>query len=173
MNTDDKSQRSGELDIDAILRALVAEGVDFLVIGGLAVAVHGYPRATKDVDIVPRPGAANLERLYSALAAIAARPVELAELRPTEMPVEFGPGALALGGNWALQTDHGRIDVMQWLPGAVAYDELDANAVAVDLVGVGTVRFAGYDDVVAMKTAAGRRQDDEDLVRLREARAEG
>ena len=53
-----------------------------------------------------------------------------------------------------------------------AYDELDANAVAVDLVGVGTVRFAGYDDVVAMKTAAGRRQDEEDLARLREARVE-
>ena len=173
MNTDDVSQRSGELDIDAILRVLVAQGVEFLVIGGLAVAVHGYPRATKDVDIVPRPEAANLERLYGALAAIAARPVELGELRPTEMPVEFGPGALALGGNWALKTEHGRIDVMQWLPGAAAYDELDANAVAVDLRGVGTVRFAGYEDVVAMKMAAGRRQDEEDLARLREARAEG
>ena len=117
-----------------------------------------------NIDVQARPEPANLERLHGALAAIAARAVE---------PVEFGPGALSLGGNWALQTEHGRIDVMQWLPGAVAYDELDANAVAVDLVGVGTVRFAGYDDVVAMKTAAGRRQDEEDLVRLREARAEG
>ena len=154
----------GELDVEAILRTLVAESVEFLVIAGFAVAVHGYPRATKGLEIVPRPEAPNLELLYGALAAIAARPVE---------PVEFGPGALALGGNWALQTEHGRADVMQQLPGAAAYDELDANAVAVDLVGVGTVRFAGYDDVVAMKTAAGRRQDDEDLVRLREARAEG
>ena len=167
------SPQSGELDVDAILRALVASGVEFLVIGGLAVAVHGYPRATKDVDITPRPDTANLERLYGALAAIAARPLELGELRPTEMPVEFGPGALALGGNWALKTEHGRVDVMQWLPGAAAYEELDANAVPIDVRGVGVVRFAGYEDVVAMKTAAGRRQDDEDLARLREARGEG
>jgi predicted nucleotidyltransferase len=163
---------TSELDVDAILRALVAQGVEFLVIGGLAVAVHGYPRATKDVDIVPRPEPANLELLYGALAAIDARPVELQELRPAEMPVEFGPDALSLGGNWALRTEHGRVDVMQWLPGASAYGELDANAVPVDVHGVGTVRFAGYDDLVAMKTAAGRRQDEEDLARLREARGE-
>jgi predicted nucleotidyltransferase len=161
-----------ELDVEAILRTLVAEGVEFLVIGGLAVAVHGYPRATKDVDIVPRPAAANLERLYGALAAISARPVELGELRPPEMPVDFGPSALALGGNWALQTEHGRVDVMQWLPGAAGYDELDANAVPIEVRGVGTVRFPGYEDLVGMKTAAGRRQDEEDLARLRQARAE-
>jgi hypothetical protein len=140
------AEQSGELDVETILRALVAGGVEFLVVGGLAVAVHGYPRATKSVDIAPRPDPANLERVYGARAA--------------------------LGGNWALQTDHGRVDVMQWLPGAAAYDELDENAVPIDLRGVGVVRFAGYEDVVAMKTAAGRRQDDEDLARLREARAE-
>ena len=60
---------------------------------------------------------------------------------------------------------------MQRLPGAPAYDELDANALPVGVRGVGTVRFTGYEDVVAMKTAAGRRQDEEDLARLREARA--
>ena len=61
---------------------------------------------------------------------------------------------------------------MQWLPGATPYERLDANAVPVDLEGVGTVRFAGYEDLVAMKTAGGRVQDEEDLARLREARAE-
>jgi predicted nucleotidyltransferase len=143
------SSGAAELDVEAILRTLVAEGVEFLVIGGLAVAVHGYPRATKDVDVVPRADQANLERLYRALAAISARPLEL-----------------------VLQTEHGRVDVMQWLPGAAGYDELDANAVPIEVRGVGTVRFAGYEDLVGMKTAAGRRQDEEDLARLREARAE-
>jgi len=56
---------------------------------------------------------------------------------------------------------------------AATYDDLDANAVPVEVREVGTVRFAGYEDVVAMKQAAGRRQDEEDLARLREARAEG
>jgi hypothetical protein len=38
------------LDADAILRTLLEHHVDFVVIGGLAVAAHGYARATKDVD---------------------------------------------------------------------------------------------------------------------------
>ena len=44
-----------QLDADEILRALVEREVEFLVIGGLAVAAHGYERATKGVDIVPAP----------------------------------------------------------------------------------------------------------------------
>jgi len=43
-----------ELDIQGILAELSREGVDFLVIGGVAVGFHGHVRATKDVDVVPR-----------------------------------------------------------------------------------------------------------------------
>ena len=42
-----------ELDIRGILAELNREGVEFLLIGGVAVGFHGYVRATKDVDIVP------------------------------------------------------------------------------------------------------------------------
>ena len=161
-----------ELEADEILRALVEHEVEFLVIGALAVAVHGYPRATKDVDVVPRPGPTNAERLFAALTAIGAHPIEIGDLRAEEMRVEFGPSGLAHDGNWALRTQHGRVDVMQWVPGIGGYEQLEPNAFVVDLRGVGTVRFAGYEDVVAMKAAAGRRQDEEDLARLREARGE-
>ena len=57
-----------------LLRVLREHHVDFLVIGGVAVAAHGYVRATKDVDIVPAPERANLERLLAALRALDARP---------------------------------------------------------------------------------------------------
>jgi predicted nucleotidyltransferase len=49
-----------ELDIQGILAELAQEGVDFLVIGGVAVGYHGHVRATKDVDVVPAPDAVNL-----------------------------------------------------------------------------------------------------------------
>jgi hypothetical protein len=42
-----------ELDIQGIFEALDREGVEYLVIGGVAVGFHGFVRATKDVDIVP------------------------------------------------------------------------------------------------------------------------
>lgn len=51
-----------ELDIEAILRELVEAGVEFLLIGGVAVGYHGHVRATKDVDVVPAPDRENLER---------------------------------------------------------------------------------------------------------------
>jgi hypothetical protein len=41
-----------QLDADTILRTLIAHEVGFIVIGGLTVGAHGYPRATKDLDAV-------------------------------------------------------------------------------------------------------------------------
>ena len=38
---------------DELIAALADAGVEYVLIGGLAVAAHGFPRATKDVDIVP------------------------------------------------------------------------------------------------------------------------
>jgi hypothetical protein len=160
------------LDADTILRTLVEHEVDFVVVGGLAVALHGFPRATKDVDLAPAPERANRRRLFAALAERSAQPIEIGEFRVDELPVPFGPEGLDEGGNWALATDAGRVDVMQWLPGAESYDRLRARAEEVDVPGVGRVLFAGYDDLVAMKRAAGRPQDERDLDELRAVRGE-
>lgn len=46
-----------------LIAVLFDGGVDYVLIGGLAVGAHGFPRATKDVDIVPAPDDANLNRL--------------------------------------------------------------------------------------------------------------
>ena len=162
-----------ELDAGSIFHVLVAHSVEFVVIGGLAVAVHGYPRGTKDVDVVPAEYAANLDRLYVALTSMGARPLELGDFRPEETPVAFGPEAFTHGGNWVFSTEHGRIDVMQWVPGIDGgYGQLSASAISVEMPGAGGVKFAGYEDLVAMKRTAGRGEDLQDLARLREARGE-
>lgn len=159
-----------ELDADAILRALVEHDVEFVVIGGLAVAAHGYVRGTKDIDIVPNPARENLALLYEALVALAAEPIESGDFRPEEMPVAFDVDGLSHGGNWALRTLRGRLDILQWATGFETYEALRSRALELDLRDVGCVLFAGYGDLVAMKETAGRRQDHEDLQRLREAR---
>jgi predicted nucleotidyltransferase len=56
-----------ELDIRGILAELNRAGVEFLVIGGVAVGFHGYVRATKDVDVVPSPDPQNIQRLARVL----------------------------------------------------------------------------------------------------------
>jgi len=158
-----------ELDADELLRVLIGGDVDFVVIGGFAVVAHGYVRATKDLDIVPRPDPENRETLFAALGTVDARPIEEGDLRPTEMPVEWSAEALGYGGNWALATRFGRIDILQYIEGVDAvetYTELRARALAIDVPDVGEVAFAGFDDLVLTKEVAGRPRDLNDLSEL-------
>ncbi len=145
--------------------------VDFVVIGGLAVALHGYVRATKDVDIVPEDSRDNLTRLWDALTDLEAQPAELAEFRAEEMPVTFSlDGLIEGGGNWILHTRLGRLDVMQWVAGVESYADLRASAARVDEESIGyPIWVAGRDDLIAMKEAAGRDIDRIDITALRMA----
>ncbi|HEY7693318.1 MAG TPA: hypothetical protein VH816_13355 [Gaiellaceae bacterium] len=149
-----------------LLRVLVEQDVEFVVIGGFSLAAYGVQRATKDVDVVPDPERSNLERLYEALRGIDARPIELDDFEPRELPVAFDLEALLAGGNWALSTELGRIDLMQWLEG-VDYRSLRSRAEFRDVPGAGRVWFAGREDLIAMKLAAGRPQDLVDVESLR------
>jgi hypothetical protein len=169
---EDPRARPLKLEADVILRTLLAHDVEFVVIGGLAVGAHGYPRATKDVDVVPAPTPENRRRLYDALVELDARPLELGHFRAEELPVSFSPEGLDDGGNWALATRAGRIDVMQWVPGIEGgYEQLRERGLDSNVPGVGAVVFAGYDDVVTMKRTADRPEDRLDLARLDEARS--
>jgi len=143
-----------------LLEALVLHEVEFVVIGGFSLAAHGLVRGTKDVDLVPRPTRDNLERLLSALDSLGAVPREVAEFRPEELPLRLDVDGLAQGGNWFLETRHGWLDVMQFVEGVDGYDALRSRAVQSELPGVSRpVQFAGRDDLIAMKRAAGRPQD--------------
>ena len=147
-----------------LLRVLREHDVDFLVIGGVAVAAHGYVRGTKDVDIIPEPSRANLERLLAALATLDAAQ-QIGDFRPEEMPVQLDLPGLAQGGNWFLATRLGRLDVMQAVEGARSYETLREAAVVKD-----GISFVGLDDLIAMKHAAGRDLDHIDIRALEEAR---
>lgn len=77
---------------------------------------------------------------------------------------------LALGGNFVLDTDGGRLDILQAVEPDLTYAEIAPNALVVEVFGR-EVRVCGYEDLVAMKTAADRDEDRLDLKRLREARS--
>jgi hypothetical protein len=160
-----------ELDIRGILGELVREGVEFLVIGGVAVGYHGHVRATKDVDVVPAPDSANLERLTLVLKKLDAEVEGAGEFQSGELPDPLDPKALALGGNWVLQTRLGRLDIMQWIGDDALWEKL-APAAIEDEIGDLPIKMVSYEDLVAMKEQAARPEDLTDLQRLREARAE-
>ena len=162
---------SPPLEFFAALRVLGSHNVEFVVIGGFAVILHGAERYTKDVDIVPEPSRENLSRLWEALVELEAEPAELPDFRPEEMPVEFSlDGLVEGGGNWVLNTRHGRVDIMQWVSGIENYESLRAGAVETVVPQIGTaVWFAGLDDLLEMKREAGRDQDLIDITALRMA----
>jgi uncharacterized nucleotidyltransferase DUF6036 len=150
---------------------LRAHDVEFVVIGGFALGFHGVVRATKDVDIVPKPGEENLTRLWRALHELEAEPQGLEDFRPEEMPVEWSlDGLIAGGGNWIVHTRHGRLDVMQWVDPFESYAEIRANAVEEEVDEVGAaILVAAVDDLITMKETAGRDQDRLDVTALRMA----
>ena len=138
--------------------------VDFVVIGGFALAPHGYVRATKDVDIVPSPSSGNRKRLAAALRELGAR-VDLGDVEADELGIKPDEEGLQAGGNWVLQTVFGRLDVMQDVPGLRGYGQLREGALEVD-----GVLYAGFDELVSMKAAAGREEDLRDIAALQTAR---
>jgi predicted nucleotidyltransferase len=147
-----------DLQLVTLLRRLTDAGVDFLVLGGVAVIVQGYARFTKDLDITYATNAANLERLGGVLVALGAR------LRGIEEDVAFVPDARMLRRTTILTLDtvEGGLDLLVNPDGAARYDEMRERADVVDLDGI-TVRVVSLDDLLSMKRAAGRPQDIADI----------
>lgn len=157
-----------------LLRLLCEHEVAFVIIGGFAVTLQGYVRTTKDIDIVPDRTLENLSRLWDALASIDARPVDITEFRPEELPMPFSREELIEGsGNWALYTSLGRIDLMTYVEdadGELTYEELQEDAERVDLGEIGhPVRVASVEHLIGMKQHADRDQDRIDITALRMA----
>jgi hypothetical protein len=159
------------LDPFPLLRALHERGIAYIVVGSFAVTAHGYTRVTKDLDIVPRPSEENLGKLAKLLGDLNAIVLDTGDFKSEELPADpTRTEDLAMGGNFCLLTDIGRVDVMQWLSGVDfddLYAELDHGAVESNVDGV-SVRVCGLEHLRAMKRAAGRPQDLEDLRRLGE-----
>ena len=154
---------------DELLLALREAQVRFVVIGGIAVGVHGYVRATKDLDIVPAPESENLTRLSLLLRELDAEHVGVGDFAAEEFPYDpTDPEQLEQGANFRLETRLGPLDIMQWVSGIEqdpAYPALAREAISVDFRG-GPLLVCGLEHLLAMKQAAGREQDLQDLREL-------
>lgn len=149
------------LDVDRIAKTFRRHGVDFVVIGGIAVLAHGHPRATFDLDFVADMATGNMRRLAAALDELGAR---VRGIDPHRLDVDpTDPRQLASGANWTLITDAGWLDFMPDAEGARSYQDIAAAAVSVM---DGALRVAGLDDLIRMKRAAGHDKDLDDIAAL-------
>lgn len=153
----------------ALLVSLANADVRFVVIGGHAVAAHGYERATRDVDIVFATDAENCRRFAALLRGLDAT-VQMADLPAPRGRIT--PDWLAKGGHFVFSTRHGPLDALNWIAG-FDHAALDARALTVELADGTKLRICSYDDLVAMKRLAARPRDHEDLRELEAVRDEG
>ena len=148
-------------DFGLLIRTLALARVDFILVGGLAAAVHGAARATYDVDVVYARNQDNLVRLIAALAPL--RPY----LRgaPPGLPFRWDADTLSHGLNFTLTTTGGDIDLLGEITGGGLYQHLIGETVLVTAFGV-ECRCLALDQLITVKRAAGRPKDLEALAEL-------
>jgi predicted nucleotidyltransferase len=144
---------------DQLLRRLSEAEVKFILIGGLAVNAWGVVRGTKDVDVVVAPDPENLERVAGVAVAIHGH-IQTGESFLSTPPSIVA--RLASGERVAIETKLGQLDVVQGLDGVPSYDKLRAGATEAEVLGI-RVLICSFEDLKAMKRAAGRTRDKADL----------
>ncbi len=143
-------------DLREFLACLNAEGVRYLVVGGYAVAVHGHPRYTKDLDVWVEASSINAQRVMQALES-------------------FGFGGLDITANdfiapgmvVQLGQPPQRIDLLTQADG-VEFSDCYASRIKLDMDGE-TITFIDLANLRKNKRASGRPRDLADLDDLPEA----
>lgn len=144
---------SFNVDFLDILLALSEAGADYVIVGAHAMAVHGVPRATGDLDLLIRPTTDNAEQALEALRQFGA-PVDQHGVTATDLA---RPGTV-----YQIGLPPRRIDILTQVSG-LEFDEVWASRIEVDIEGM-TVHVIGREALARNKRAAGR---DKDLVDLR------
>lgn len=141
-------------DFIEFLRLLDSHRVEYLLIGGYAVAYHGYPRATGDMDVWVRVTPDNAAKLARAVREFGFESPELSTtlfLEPDRM-IRMGTPPI-------------RIEIATGISG-VKFEDCYARRIVMDIQGL-PVGVIGLDDLRANKQAAGRHKDLDDLEHLR------
>jgi predicted nucleotidyltransferase len=152
-------------DFKALLRVLSEAGVEFIVVGGVAAAIHGTARATFDLDVVYSRTSDNIGRL--ALALTPYHPY----LRgaPPGLPFRWDAPTIQRGLNFTLTTDIGDLDLLGEVTGGGTYEALLSSTLLVRAFGV-DCRLLNLDRLIEVKRAAGRPKDFEAIAELETVR---
>jgi hypothetical protein len=142
-------------DFKELLELFNAHRVDYLIVGGYALAYHGAPRFTGDLDLFVRPTPENAARILAALTGFGFGPLDLTprDFTSPDRVIQLGLPPI-------------RIDLLTSITG-VSWQEAEAGRVRGSYGDV-PVNFIGRDQFVANKRATGRHRDLADLEALGE-----
>lgn len=161
--------------VEAIVRSLNENRVQYLIVGGLAVVAHGYVRFTADVDLVLSVDRGNLIRAIAALKSLDYRP---------RAPVDFDEFIdPANRRKWASQkammvfslfsAKHPATEIDLFLEPPTDFPSAYASAVHQEIAPGLNAAFCSLEDLIKMKSVTGRARDQEDISQLRQSRKSG
>jgi len=133
-------------DFRELFASFNAKNVEYVVVGGYALAHHGAPRYTRDIDLYVRPSIENSERVVAALAEFGFHPKGL-----TAIDFQMSDNIIQIGNPPV------RVDLIMSISG-VTWEQADAGKVMGEYDGE-PVPFIGRDELIANKKAAGRPKD--------------
>jgi hypothetical protein len=147
-------------DFVEMLSALGAARVEFMIVGAHALAAHGVPRATGDLDLWVRPDPANAQRVLTALREFGAPLFDLSadDLVGSDTVFQIG-------------LPPSRIDILTGISG-LSFDAAWPNRMEIELEGL-RLAVIGREDFVRNKRSTGRPRDLADIAMLDEATKEG
>ena len=133
-------------DYRDMLQCLADEGVKFLLVGAYALAAHGFPRATMDIDIWVMPSPENAQAVLRALRRFGSpqHGLTAADLQNDDTIFQIGVAPR-------------RIDIITGASG-LRFHETFAQSTPVDIEGI-AVRVPSLDDLIRNKKASGRTKD--------------
>jgi len=140
------------MDVENLLRLLKEHKVRFVIIGATAFPIHGYSRATLDIDLFIEPNEANIKRAHEALKSFG---YDVSNITINDLLTKK-----VLIRQYLVETD-----IHPFVKG-ISFDRVWTNKVKAKF-GDTFVWFASLDDLIRMKQAAGRPKDAEDLKFLR------
>jgi len=141
-------------DYKDILESLLNEGADFILVGAYALAAHGFPRATMDIDIWVNPAPENAKKVYAALVKFGAPTDRISVQDLTQDDTIFQIGVAPR-----------RIDILTRLSG-VEFKEAWEDTIKVNIDGL-VINILSATLLVKNKLATGRPKDIEDVENLR------
>ncbi|MBN2302469.1 MAG: nucleotidyltransferase [Lentisphaerae bacterium] len=144
-------------DYKEILQSLVEENVRFILVGAYALAAHGYPRATMDIDIWVMPSPDNADAVIRALNKFGAPLHGLTSNDLQKLDTIFQIGVAPR-----------RIDIITSASG-LDFESAFAKSIPIEIEGI-RLNILSLDDLISNKKASGRSKDIADVEALENLR---
>jgi len=142
------------INLFEVARLLSQGGVEFVIVGGIAIRSHGGNYITEDLDICYSRTRDNLKKIAEVLGPLNPRPRGLDK----KLPFIFEWSTLQHGTNFTFRTSMGDVDLLGEVKGIGSYDDLVKDSISVDLDGFPT-QILSIPALIVAKEAAARPKD--------------